>query len=113
MPASFHLLCLTHLKGLPLATKGIVGPDGGGQSKEDSGGKHLGVVSMLPSSGRLWDTTKEELRLSALCGNLQMNFLIFKLVLEKAEEPEIKLPTSARSWEKQESSRKKSLPLLY
>ena len=36
-----------------------------------------------------------------------MNFLMFKLVLEKAEEPEIKLPTSAGSWEKQESSRKK------
>ena len=30
----------------------------------------------------------------------------FKLVLEKAEEPEIKLPTSAGSWKKQESSRK-------
>ena len=26
-----------------------------------------------------------------------MNFLMFKLVLEKAEEPEIKLPTSAGS----------------
>ena len=35
-----------------------------------------------------------------------MNFLLFKLVLEKAEEPEIKLPTSAASWKKQESSRK-------
>ena len=34
--------------------------------------------------------------------------LIFKLVLEKAEEPEIKLPTSAGSWKKQESSRKPS-----
>ena len=31
---------------------------------------------------------------------------MFKLVLEKAEEPEIKLPTSAGSWKKQESSRK-------
>ena len=31
---------------------------------------------------------------------------MFKLVLEKAEEPEIKLPTSAGSWIKQESSRK-------
>ena len=29
-----------------------------------------------------------------------------KLVLEKAEEPEIKLPTSAGSWKNQESSRK-------
>ena len=32
---------------------------------------------------------------------------MFKLVLEKAEEPEIKLPTSTGSWKKQESSRKK------
>ena len=31
---------------------------------------------------------------------------MFKLVLEKAEEPEIKLPTSAISSKKQESSRK-------
>ena len=29
-----------------------------------------------------------------------VNFQMFKLVLEKAEEPEIKLPTSAGSWEK-------------
>ena len=35
-----------------------------------------------------------------------MNFQMSKLDLEKAEEPEIKLPTSARSWKKQESSRK-------
>ena len=31
-----------------------------------------------------------------------MNFQMFKLVLEKAEEPEIKLPTSAGSSKKQE-----------
>ena len=35
-----------------------------------------------------------------------------KLVLEKAEEPEIKLPTSAGSWKKQESSRKTSISVL-
>ena len=34
---------------------------------------------------------------------------MFKLVLEKAEEPEIKLPTSAESWKKQKSSRKISI----
>ena len=34
---------------------------------------------------------------------------MFKLVLEKAEEPEIKLPTSAGSSKKQESSRKTSI----
>ena len=41
-----------------------------------------------------------------------MNFLMFKLVLEKAEEPEIKLPASAGSWKKQESSRKTSISAL-
>ena len=35
-----------------------------------------------------------------------VNFQMFKLVLEKAEEPEIKLPTSTGSSKKQESSRK-------
>ena len=34
------------------------------------------------------------------------NFQNFNLDLEKAEEPEIKLPTSVGSWKKQESSRK-------
>ena len=34
---------------------------------------------------------------------------MFKLVLEKAQEPEIKLPTSAGSSKKQESSRKTSI----
>ena len=37
---------------------------------------------------------------------------MFKLVLEKAEEPEIKLPTSAGSLKKQESSRKTSISAL-
>ena len=37
---------------------------------------------------------------------------MFKLVLEKAEEPEIKLPTSARSSKEQESSRKTSISAL-
>ena len=35
-----------------------------------------------------------------------MNFQMFKLDLEKANEPESKLPTSAESSKKQESSRK-------
>ena len=40
------------------------------------------------------------------------NFQMFKLDLEKAEEPEIKLPTSAGSSKKQESSRKTSISAL-
>ena len=41
-----------------------------------------------------------------------MNFQMFKLVLEKAEEPEIKLPTSVGSLKKQDSSRKASTSSL-
>ena len=41
-----------------------------------------------------------------------VNFLMFKLVLETAEEPEIKLPISAGSWKKQESSRNTSISAL-
>ena len=37
---------------------------------------------------------------------------MFKLILEKTEEPEIKLPTSAGSSKKQESSRKTSISAL-
>ena len=37
---------------------------------------------------------------------------MFKLILEKAEEPEIKFPTYAGSWKKEESSRKTSITAL-
>ena len=41
-----------------------------------------------------------------------VNFQMFQLVLEKAEEPEIKLPTSSGSWKKQESTRNTSISAL-
>ena len=41
-----------------------------------------------------------------------VNFQMFKLVLEKADEPEIKLPTSAGSSKKQNNSRKTSTSAL-
>ena len=41
-----------------------------------------------------------------------MNFQMFKLDLEKAEEPEIKLPISVGFSKKQESSRKTSISAL-
>ena len=37
---------------------------------------------------------------------------MFKVYLEKAEEPGIQLPTSAGSWKKQESARKTSISAL-
>ena len=42
-----------------------------------------------------------------------MNFQMFNLDVEKAEEPEIKLPTSAGSLKKQESFRKKTYFWLF
>ena len=41
-----------------------------------------------------------------------MNCQVFKLDLEKAEEPETKFPTSIGSWKKQESSSKTSTSAL-
>ena len=41
-----------------------------------------------------------------------MNFQMFKLVLEKVEEPEIKLPTFAGSSKKQENFRETSISAL-
>ena len=41
-----------------------------------------------------------------------MKFQMLKLVLEKADEPEIKLPTSTGSSKKQENSRKTSISAL-
>ena len=41
-----------------------------------------------------------------------VNFQMVKLVLEKTEEPEVKLPTSTGWWKKQESSRKTSISAL-
>ena len=41
-----------------------------------------------------------------------VHFQIFKVDLEKGEEPEIKLPTSTGSWKKEDSSRKTSISAL-
>ena len=50
-----------------------------------------------------------ELLIAKLRFKLNSDFQMFKVVLEKAEEPEIKLPTSVGSSKKQESSRKASI----
>ena len=49
----------------------------------------------------------------SICQNMSKDLLkMFKLDLEKAEEPEIKLPTSPGSSKKQDSSRKTSTAAL-
>ena len=44
---------------------------------------------------------------------LTVNYQMFKLVLEKAQEPEIKLPTSIGSSKKQVNSSKASISALW
>ena len=44
---------------------------------------------------------------------MNMKFQMFKMDLEKTEEPEIKLPTSVGSSKNQESSRKTSISALF
>ena len=53
-----------------------------------------------------------KVNLKILQAKLQQNFWMYKLDLVKAEEPEIKLPTSTGSSEKQESCRKTSTSAL-
>ena len=59
-------------------------------------------------------TSKEVLKIlqARLQQYVNHKFPMFKVVLEKAEEPEIKLPTSTGSPKKQQSSRKASISAL-
>ena len=72
------------------------------QSQRKAMPKYTQTTTQLHSSCML------KVMLKILQARLQqyMNFQMFKLVLEKAEEPKIKLPTSIGSSKKQESSRK-------
>ena len=73
-----------------------------GNAKEYSNYCTLAVISQA---------SKVMLKISKLGFNSTRikNFQMFKLVLEKAEEPEIKLPKCAESSKKQESCRKTSI----
>ena len=62
------------------------------------------------SRGSSWP--RNWIGVSAIQEPWTMNFQMFKLVLEKAEEPEIKLSTFTGSSKKQESSRKTSISAL-
>ena len=74
-----------------------------GNAKECSNYRTIALIS---------HTSKVLLKILQARLQQYVNFQMFKLVLEKAEEPEIKLPTSAGSWKKQESSRKASISAL-
>ena len=76
-----------------------------GNAKECSNYRTIALIS---------HASKEMLKIlqARLQQYMNENFQKFKLVLEKAEEPEIKLPTSAGSPKKQESSKKTSISAL-
>ena len=74
-----------------------------GNAKECSNYRTIALIS---------HTSKVMLKILHARLQQYMNFQMFKLVLEKTEEPEIKLPISVGSLKKQESSRKTSLSAL-
>ena len=74
-----------------------------GNAKECSNYRTIALIS---------HTSKVMLKILQARLQQYVNFQMFKLVLEKAEEPEIKLPTSAGSSKKQESTRKTSISAL-
>ena len=76
-----------------------------GNAKECSNYRTIALIS---------HTSKVMLKILQVKLQQYMNYELqmFKLVLEKAGEPEIKLPTSVRSSKKQESSRKTSISTL-
>ena len=78
--------------------------------KERQFAKECSTTAQLHSSHMLVICSK--FSKPAFSNKWTMNFQMFKLVLEKAEEPEIKLPTSTGSLKKQESSRKTSISAL-
>ena len=81
------------------------------QSQRKAMANNAQTTTQLDSSHRL---AKQCSKLSkpGFSSMWTVNIQMFKLDLEKAEESEIKLPTSAGSWKKQESSRKTSISAL-
>ena len=101
--SKFGKLCSGHGTG-----KGQFSP----QSQRKAMPKNAQTTAQLHSSHRLV-TKCSKFSKPGFSKTWTINFQMFKLVLEKAEEPEIKVPTSTGSSKKQESFKKKNLFLLY
>jgi len=82
------------------------------QSQRKTMPKNAQIIAQLHSSHTL---VKWSLKFSkpGFSNTWTVNFQLFKLYLEKEEEPEIKLPISAGSLKKQESSRKTSISVSW
>ena len=81
------------------------------QSQRRAMSKNVLITTQLHSS-HLLARQCSKFSKSGFSNTWTMNFQMFKLDLQKSEEPEIKLPTSVRSLKKQESSRKTSISAL-
>ena len=76
-----------------------------GNAKE---GSNYHTIAFISHASKVFSKYSSEFSRRGFNSVWTENFQVFKLDLEKAEEPEIKLPTSIWSWKKQESSRKTS-----
>ena len=81
------------------------------QSQRKAMPKNAQTTTQLHSSHTLGKQCSKFCK-SGFSSTWTMNFQMFKLVLEKAEDPEIKLPTSTGSSKKQQSSRETSISAL-
>ena len=81
------------------------------QSQRMAGPKNVQTIGQLHSFHMLVRLCSKSFKLG-ISSMWTVNFQMFKLVSEKAEKPEIKLPTSAGSSKKQENSRKISISAL-
>ena len=88
-------------------------------------GLKMSVFIPIPKKSNAKECTNHRVALNSHTSKVMLNILQARLQqyvnhelpdvqagFEKAEEPEIKLPTSAGSWKKQESSRKTSISAL-
>ena len=75
------------------------------QSQRKAMPKNARTTALLHSS-HILAKQRSEFSKQGFNSTWTMNFQMFKLNLEKAEEPETTLPTSVRSLKRQESSRK-------
>ena len=81
------------------------------QSQRKARPKNVQTTALLHSSHTLVKQCPEFFK-PGINSTWTVNFQMFKLYLEKTEEPEIKLPASVGSLKMQESSRKTSTALL-
>ena len=82
------------------------------QSQRKAMPKNIQTATQLPSFHTPARLCSKSFKLG-FSSTWNENFQMFKLYLEKAEEPEIKLPTLVGSWRKQGSSRKTSTSVSF